>query len=207
MSQVRIKIWLNFYNFYNILLDGFLMKWCLRNKPRNSTVMMYHYPDMRVVLLIGCNKFPREHNQSRTLASDVSSVWNFCICFSDFNLPGIVWWHWEMSGDILGCVLVTSIEGTHLLRDPMLPIFHLFGKRKTKTTRQEWKLWKMKVVQAKVDEIRASVTRKSKIGSHKSACDYSCFDEIRLHIEQQQEGKSKVWKIKFVLKIKKNRQL
>ena len=146
MSQVRIKIWLNFYNFYNIFLAGFLMKWCLRNKPRNSTVMMYHYPDMRVVLLIGWNKFPREHNQSRTLASDVSSVWNFCICFSDFNLPGIVWWHWEMSGDILGCVLVTSIEGTHLLRDPMLPIFHLFGKRKTKTTRQEWKLWKMKVV-------------------------------------------------------------
>ena len=27
-----------------------------------------------------------------------------------------------MSGDILGCVLVTSIEGTHLLRDPRVSI-------------------------------------------------------------------------------------
>ena len=122
MSQVRIKIRLNFYNFHNIFITGFLMNWCLRNEPRNSTLMMHHYPDMRVVLLIGWNKFSRQHNQSRALGSDVSSVWNFCICFSDVNLPGIQWWHWEMSGDILGCVLVTSTEGTHLLRDPMLPI-------------------------------------------------------------------------------------
>ena len=34
----------------------------------------------------------------------------------------IQWWHWEMSGDILGCVLVTSIEGTHLLRDARVSI-------------------------------------------------------------------------------------
>ena len=78
--------------------------------------------DMRVVLLIGWNKFPRQHNQSTALGSDVSSVWNFCTCFSDVNLPGIQWGHWEMSDDILGCVLVTSIEGTHLLRDPRVSI-------------------------------------------------------------------------------------
>ena len=46
---------------------------------------------------------------------------------------------------------------------------------------QEWKLWKMKVVQVKVEEIWASVTRKSKIGSHKSACEYSCFNGKGAH--------------------------
>ena len=39
----------------------------------------------------------------------------------------------------------------------------------------------MKVVQVKVDKIWASVTRKSKIGSHKSACEYSCFNGKGAH--------------------------
>ena len=39
----------------------------------------------------------------------------------------------------------------------------------------------MKVVQVKVDEIWASVTKKSKIGSHKSACEYSCLNGKGAH--------------------------
>ena len=39
----------------------------------------------------------------------------------------------------------------------------------------------MKVVQVKVDEVQASVTRKSKMGSHKSACEYGCFNGKYAH--------------------------
>ena len=74
-------------------------------------IMMHYYPDLVSAF-----------DWLRALGNDVSSVWNLCICFSDVTLPGIQWWHWEMSGDILGCVLVTSIEGTHLLWDPRVSI-------------------------------------------------------------------------------------
>ena len=122
MSQVLIKFRLNFHNFYNfynwfpheMMSEKQAQKFCTDD----ASLPRYE----GIVLLTGWDKFPRQHNQSRALGSDVSSVWNFCICFSDVNLRGIQWWHWEMSGVFLGCVLVTSIEGTHLLRDPRVSI-------------------------------------------------------------------------------------
>ena len=122
MSQVIIKFRLNFHNFYNFYnwVPHEMMSEKQAQKFCTDDASLPRYEG--IVLLIGWDKFPRQHNQSRALGSDVSSVWNFCINFSDVNLQGIQRWHWEMSGFFLGCVLVTSIKWTHLLWDPRVSI-------------------------------------------------------------------------------------
>ena len=47
----------------------------------------------------------------------------------------------------------------------------------------------MTVGQVKVDEIQASVTGKSKIGSHKSACDNGCFNGKGAHVSLKNNNK------------------
>ena len=50
-----------------------------------------------VVLLIGESKFLTNQNYYPDLGSDTSSVWNFCVRFSDVISRGNQWWRREMS--------------------------------------------------------------------------------------------------------------
>ena len=56
-----------------------------------------------VVLLIGWIKFPTNQRHCPDLASDTSSVWNFCTHFSDVILRGNHPWSRDMSAVFSGC--------------------------------------------------------------------------------------------------------
>ena len=87
---------------------GFPAKWCLRNKPRNSLWMVYHYPDQGST----SDRLKQTTNQKHysDLGSDTSSVWNFCALFSDAILRGNQWWHLEMSAVFSGQMMRVSIR-------------------------------------------------------------------------------------------------
>ena len=60
---------------------GFPVKWRLRNEHRNSVLMMHHYPDLGSASDFTSSMTNQKHYQD--LGCDASSVWNFCIRFSD----------------------------------------------------------------------------------------------------------------------------
>ena len=69
---------------------GFLTKWCLRNKCKNSILMMHHHPDKRSA----SDWLSQEENLLQPIKSSfqiwvvTSSVWNFCTCSSEVILQG-----------------------------------------------------------------------------------------------------------------------
>ena len=72
---------------------GFLAKWRLRNKRRNSVLMTHHYPDLGILycflLVVPHGKFDSANQKHYPdLGSDTSSVWNFCTRFSDVIWQG-----------------------------------------------------------------------------------------------------------------------
>ena len=71
-------------------------KWRLRNERRNSILMTCHYPDLG-----GASDWLNQiSHMTRPIKSTtqiwVSSVWNFCACFSDVIWQGNQWWRCEM---------------------------------------------------------------------------------------------------------------
>ena len=78
-------------------ITGFPMKWHLRNERRKSILMVCHYPDLAVLLMIGRTTRGKFASISQKhypdLGSDFSSVWNFCTFFSDLISRGNQWWH------------------------------------------------------------------------------------------------------------------
>ena len=71
-------------------------KWNLRNERKNSVLMTHHCPDL-VVRLIGWKFASTNQKYYPDLSSDASSVWNFCVRFSDVISRGNQWWRREMS--------------------------------------------------------------------------------------------------------------
>ena len=87
---------------------GFPTKWRLRNKRRNSILMIHHYTDLcsasdwlnQISHMARLEALPRrKHYQD--LGSDASSVLNFCVHFSD-----VIWR--ETSGSVTKCWLFSQ---------------------------------------------------------------------------------------------------
>ena len=80
---------------------GLPAKWHLRNKHRNSILMMINYPDLISASDWSCRLGnliqPIRSTTHNYLGSDVSSVWNFCPRFSDIIWLGNQWQHRQMS--------------------------------------------------------------------------------------------------------------
>ena len=89
--------------------SGFLLKWCLRNKHRNSILVTGHYMIL-VVLLTGWSKFPLQHKQQRHeitmkflrlllrryfVGKSVGVLWNvssFLFCFCCGTQKNAMWY-------------------------------------------------------------------------------------------------------------------
>ena len=77
-----------------------------RNERRNSILMTRHYPVLGSasdrLKNISRAARPIRNTTHADLASDASSVWNFCARFSDVISRRNQWWRREMSSVFLG---------------------------------------------------------------------------------------------------------
>ena len=85
-------------NMRNNQYYGFPAKWPLRNKCRNSILMMWLLRSGKSFWLVEASFLPGTTNQKHYtyLGGDASSVWNFCTCSSDIILWGNQWRRHEM---------------------------------------------------------------------------------------------------------------
>ena len=82
----------------NSQYNGFPAKWPLRNKCRNSILMMWLLRSGKSFWLVDASFLPGTTNQKHYayLGGDTSSVWNFCTCSSDIILWGNQWQRHKM---------------------------------------------------------------------------------------------------------------